>query len=85
MLFATWSLTYQTLKVSREELSKSTEALKDNADTQKEIQKTQKLQQFDSLFFNLLKNFQYLNVFYSQHSQHRHLYKDIFLEKKVKI
>lgn len=75
-------MTYQTLKVSREELSKSTEALKDNADTQKEIQKTQKLQQFDSLFFNLLKNFQYLNVFYSQHSQHRHLYKDIFLEKK---
>lgn len=82
LLFATWFVTYQTLKVSREELSKSTEALKDNADTQKEIQKTQKLQQFDSLFFNLLQNFQYLNVFYSQHSEHQQLYKDIFLEHK---
>jgi len=82
LLFATWFVTYQTLKVSRKELIKSTQALKDNAETQKEIQKTQKLQQFDSLFFNLLENFQYLNVFYSQHSEHRQLYKDIFLEQK---
>lgn len=80
LLFATWFVTYQTLKVSRKELSKSTEALEDNANTQKEIQKTQKLQQFDNLFCSLLQNFQYLNVFYSQHNEHREVSRKLFIE-----
>lgn len=82
LLFATWVVTYRNLEVSREELSESTKALKDNAETQKEIQKTQILQQFDSLFFDLLKNFQYINVFYLQHRQYDKYYKEIFIEKK---
>lgn len=56
LLFLTWIVTRQTLESTMTELSESSKAFKATADAQKEIQRTQSLQQFDTIFFSMLNN-----------------------------
>lgn len=56
LLFATWWLTKETLEITRTELAQSTEAFKKSAEAQNEIQKTQSIQQFDTIFFSMIQN-----------------------------
>lgn len=56
LLFATWWVTKQTLETTKIELAHSTDAFKESAKAQKEIQKTQSIQQFDTIFFSMMSN-----------------------------
>ncbi|EXI38077.1 hypothetical protein J647_2074 [Acinetobacter baumannii 846928] len=62
LLFLTWMVTKDTLITTKKELVESTKAFNATADAQKEIQRTQSLQQFDTIFFSMINN---LNNVYS--------------------
>ncbi len=64
LLFLTWIITRKTLDITRIEFSESSKAFKATAEAQKEIQRTQSLQQFDTIFFSMINNLNavYLNL-----------------------
>lgn len=62
LLFMTWIVTKKTLTTTKNELAESTKAFNATAQAQKEIQRTQSLQQFDTIFFSMINN---LNAVYA--------------------
>lgn len=63
------------LKLSRQELRNSTEQLKISAQAQNEIEKTQKVQQFDMLFTTMLSELNFMNTNFIEKEQILEFYK----------
>lgn len=57
LLYKTMKITHETLNVSQNELANSTKALQESLYAQIEMQQTQALQQFDSVFFSTIDHF----------------------------
>jgi hypothetical protein len=63
LLFSTWKVTKETLETTKKELAQSTKAFSETAQAQREIQRTQSIQQFDTIFFSMISN---LNNVYAE-------------------
>lgn len=68
LLFLTWTVTKDTLLTTKKELAESAKAFNATADAQKEIQRTQSLQQFDTIFFSMINNLNNVYAVLSENS-----------------